>query len=112
MDETTRTIGTGTRLAFERGMRSSAPALHALALVLLTGCSVQESDGGSADSTEGASSSDSNSESESKTSAIRHLVVIVQENHTFDNYFGRYCSARPGSNPTCTEGPACCEAGP
>ncbi len=45
-------------------------------------------------------------------SAIRHLVVIVQENHTFDNYFGRYCTAAPGTDPACTTGPACCEAAP
>lgn len=45
-------------------------------------------------------------------SKINHLVVIVQENHTFDNYFGKYCQAQTGSNPTCTDGPACCEAGP
>jgi phospholipase C len=45
-------------------------------------------------------------------SNIKHLVVIVQENHTFDSYFGKYCTAAPGSNPTCTSGPACCEAGP
>ena len=38
--------------------------------------------------------------------------MIVQENHTFDNYFGRYCTAAPGSGPACTQGPACCEAGP
>jgi phospholipase C len=46
------------------------------------------------------------------SSAIEHLVLIVQENHTFDNYFGQYCTAPTGSNPTCTAGPACCEAGP
>ena len=45
-------------------------------------------------------------------SAIKHLVVIVQENHTFDNYFGRYCTAAPGSQPSCQTGPACCEAAP
>ena len=45
-------------------------------------------------------------------SAIKHLLVIVQENHTFDNYFGRYCTAAPGSGPTCDAGPACCEAAP
>jgi len=45
-------------------------------------------------------------------SKINHLVVIVQENHTFDNYFGKYCQAQTGSNPTCTDGPTCCEAGP
>jgi phospholipase C len=45
-------------------------------------------------------------------SAIQHLVVIIQENHSFDAYFGRWCEAAPGSNPACTEGPRCCEAGP
>ncbi len=43
---------------------------------------------------------------------IEHLIVIVQENHTFDDHFGAYCTARPGSNPTCNDGPACCEAMP
>jgi phospholipase C len=44
--------------------------------------------------------------------SIRHVVIIVQENHTFDNHFGRYCTAPSGSSPTCNEGPACCEAAP
>lgn len=43
---------------------------------------------------------------------IEHVVVIMQENHTFDTYFGRWCTGAPGSNPTCTSGPACCEAAP
>jgi len=43
---------------------------------------------------------------------IQHLVVVIQENHTFDAYFGTYCTAPTGSNPTCNAGPACCEAGP
>ena len=43
---------------------------------------------------------------------IRHVVIVVQENHTFDASFGRYCTAAPGSNPTCTAGPACCETVP
>jgi phospholipase C len=45
-------------------------------------------------------------------SKIDHVVVVVQENHTFDNYFARWCTAPAGSAPTCTSGPACCEAGP
>ena len=45
-------------------------------------------------------------------SPIDHVVVIVQENHTFDSYFARYCTAPAGSAPTCTSGPSCCEAGP
>lgn len=43
---------------------------------------------------------------------IEHVLVISQENHTFDTYFGSWCTATPGSNPTCTAGPACCEAAP
>ena len=46
------------------------------------------------------------------TSAIKHIVIIVQENHTFDDHFGGYCTATPGSNPTCNVGPTCCEAMP
>jgi phospholipase C len=45
-------------------------------------------------------------------SAIRHVVLIVEENHTFDTYFGLYCTAAAGSNPTCTMGAACCEGAP
>ncbi len=44
--------------------------------------------------------------------AIPHVVILVMENHTFDSYFGRWCTAAAGSNPTCTSGPACCEAAP
>lgn len=47
-----------------------------------------------------------------RASKIEHVILIVQENHTFDQYFGRYCEAPPGSNPSCTAGPACCEAAP
>jgi hypothetical protein len=43
---------------------------------------------------------------------IQHVVVIVQENHTFDAYFGHYCTAAAGSNPSCSDGPGCCEAAP
>jgi phospholipase C len=46
------------------------------------------------------------------TTNIKHVVVIVQENHTFDTYFGRWCTAPAGSNPSCTTGRACCEAAP
>ena len=45
-------------------------------------------------------------------SAIKHVVLIVEENHTFDSYFGLYCQAPAGSNPTCTSGPSCCEGAP
>ncbi|MFT3700126.1 MAG: alkaline phosphatase family protein [Kofleriaceae bacterium] len=45
-------------------------------------------------------------------SKIDHVVIVVQENHTFDTYFGQYCTGATGSAPTCTTGPSCCEAGP
>src|SRR5689334_24979806 len=45
-------------------------------------------------------------------SKIAHVILVVQENHTFDNHFGSYCTAPAGSNPSCNEGPACCEAAP
>ncbi|GEM_PF-1569117 len=48
----------------------------------------------------------------STASNIKHLVVIVQENKSFDGYFGNYCAAATGSNPACTSGPACCEKAP
>lgn len=47
-----------------------------------------------------------------QSSKIEHVVLIVQENHTFETYFGAYCQALAGSNPTCTNGPACCEGAP
>ncbi|APR78645.1 Acid phosphatase [Minicystis rosea] len=46
------------------------------------------------------------------TKGVGHVIVVVQENHTFDTYFGRWCKAAAGSNPTCTSGPSCCEAMP
>jgi phospholipase C len=43
---------------------------------------------------------------------IKHVVIIVQENHTFDDHFGRYCTAPPYSHPTSTIGSNSCEAAP
>ncbi|KAJ3061449.1 hypothetical protein HDU98_002646 [Podochytrium sp. JEL0797] len=43
-------------------------------------------------------------------SKIKHVITIISENHSFDSYYGKYCQAAPGSNPTCTTGPACCES--
>jgi hypothetical protein len=45
-------------------------------------------------------------------SKIKNLIIIVTENHSFDAYFGNYCKKKPGSNPTCTQGPNCCEQPP
>ena len=55
---------------------------------------------------------DSEAGSEAGGNAVGHVIVVVQENHTFDAYFGRWCAAPAGSNPTCTSGPSCCEAAP
>ena len=60
----------------------------------------------------GEGPADESTARDTTTSAIQHLVVIVQENHSFDNYFGTYCTAATGSNPSCNIGPGCCEAGP
>lgn len=43
---------------------------------------------------------------------IKHVVLIVQENHSFDSYFGAYGTAPAYSNPTCTSGRGCTEAAP
>jgi len=45
-------------------------------------------------------------------SGVEHLIVILSENHSFDSYFGKYCTATAGSSPTCGYGPQCCEAAP
>ena len=67
----------------------------------------------------GAHPASTTNESALTSSKIEHVVVIVQENHTFDAYFGRYCKATPGKPlPTkcgtgnTTVGPECCEAAP
>ena len=45
-------------------------------------------------------------------SNIKHVVLISQENHSFDSYLGKYCKAPAYSSPSCTAGPNCCEAAP
>lgn len=45
-------------------------------------------------------------------SNIEHLIVLIQENISFDAYFATWCEAPPDSEPTCTSGATCCEAGP
>jgi phospholipase C len=62
--------------------------------------------------TDGNDVIDARADAAPSTSNIKHVVIIVQENHTFDAYFGRYCTAPSGSNPSCTTGPACCERAP
>ena len=86
---------------------------HALALLPLLACSsgdpVKPGDAGP-DAMMDAAMDDASPPK--PASNIEHVVVVIQENHTFDTYFGRWCTAPSGSNPTCTMGPACCEAGP
>jgi phospholipase C len=42
---------------------------------------------------------------------VQHLVILLQENHTFDNYFGLYCSGTSALPTNCT-GRACCQKAP
>src|SRR5258708_31435360 len=41
---------------------------------------------------------------------VEHLVILLQENHTFDNYFGLYCAGATGKPfPSPCQGRGCCE---
>ncbi|CAF5129812.1 unnamed protein product, partial [Rotaria sp. Silwood1] len=46
------------------------------------------------------------------TSTVKHIIIIISENHSFDSIYGRYFQATTGSKPTCNFGPSCCEAAP
>jgi phospholipase C len=70
------------------------------------------SDGGIETSGDAGAGTDAASDAGPQGTNIAHVVLIVQENHSFDSYFGHYCTAAAGSNPTCTQGPSCCEAAP
>ena len=45
-------------------------------------------------------------------SKVKRLVIVFPQGRSFDAYFGRYCEAPSGSEPDCTDGPACCEGAP
>jgi phospholipase C len=54
-------------------------------------------------------------EAPTEGSAIKKLVLILQDGRSFDSYFGRYCRTPPradGLPIDCTLGPDCCEAMP
>ena len=51
-------------------------------------------------------------ENKQTSSTIEHVLIILPENHSFDSIYGKYCKAPAFSNPTCNEGPECCEAIP
>jgi len=77
-------------------------------------CSSSSNGSVSAPETDSSTTTDAAPDSGDVASAsnIKHIVIIVQENQSFDNHFGRYCTAAAGSNPTCNDGPSCCEAMP
>lgn len=60
----------------------------------------------------GACSHTSSGSESSTSSNVEHVVVVIQENISFDSYLATWCQAPTGSNPTCNDGPACCERGP
>src|SRR5258706_14179438 len=44
---------------------------------------------------------------------VQHLVILLQENHSFDNYFGLYCAGPTGTPfPSNCQGRGCCERAP
>ncbi|MEO6420491.1 MAG: alkaline phosphatase family protein, partial [Polyangiaceae bacterium] len=97
-------------------------ALTALPIPFIMGCSSDDNpgtpvaDGGMSEggpmAEGGGGDAGTDAAASPPSSNIKHVVIIIQENHTFDSYFGTYCTAPTGSNPTCTAGPACCEAAP
>ena len=44
---------------------------------------------------------------------VNHIIIVMQENHSFDNYFGAlpYASGRPYHNPSGTDGCALSDRG-
>src|ERR1700722_5094063 len=91
-------------------MRRAFALALPLALVMACGSSSSPQSAGDAGGKDGGV--ETSAPDSPQTPELTHLVVIVQENHTFDSYFGRWCTADTGSNPTCTSGASCCEAGP
>ena len=73
---------------------------------------VTDPDGGAGDDAATQDAAVPEADAGPRTTNIAHVVLIVQENHSFDSYFGAYCTAPAGSNPSCTQGPSCCEAAP
>ncbi len=87
---------------------SQLASLFPVVVVLAAACSSSSS----SSSPDGGIAQDDSCAGPCPASKIRHLVVLIQENHTFDDHLGGWCKAAPGSNPTCTQGPSCCEAMP
>jgi phospholipase C len=98
-------------------MRARTVAVSALAFMsLAAACGSSSSSSGSSSPDAGppdaAAKQDPSCAGPCPESNVRHVIVLIQENHTFDDHFGGWCKAPAGSAPTCTQGPACCEAMP
>lgn len=93
-------------------------ASSACAAISLVACSGDDSAPNPVDTSDAGTTSDAKVEATPlndaapPAAAIPHVVVVVMENHSFDAYFGHYCTAPAGSDPTCTTGPSCCEGAP
>ena len=90
-----------------RAWSSLALTLPSVAL-LAAACGASSS----STSSDGRTAQDDSCAGPCPASKIRHLIVLIQENHTFDDHLGGWCKAAPGSNPSCTAGPSCCEGMP
>ncbi|HEY1696781.1 MAG TPA: alkaline phosphatase family protein [Polyangiaceae bacterium] len=97
-------------------MRLAFPLVTGLALVAACGSSSSHGQPGGGDGgPEAGADTGPATEGGGEAGApakIEHVVVLIQENHTFDSYFSNWCTGATGSNPTCTSGPSCCEKGP
>src|SRR5579875_1668913 len=87
-------------------LRTTARAAAAIPLLLVAAAACGSSPSGL------ATAQDDSCAGPCPMTAIKHVVIVIQENHTFDDHFGGYCTAPAGSNPSCTDGPGCCEAMP
>lgn len=111
-----------------RSLRTASLSLSLSLSVFVTACQGGDDGSGGSGGVGGGAPSSSSSSAPTATATgsdaassssggpapqkIEHVLVIVQENHTFDAYFGNYCKAAAGSDPTCNDGPACCEGAP
>jgi hypothetical protein len=76
-----------------RGPFLRGAAAVVAALVLLSGCGGGDSDRGASASTISTTGQRQPASGPGDIHSIRHVVIIVQENRSFDNYFGTYPGA-------------------
>src|SRR4051812_21971452 len=61
----------------------------------------------------GPAASETAMDSDLSSPVVQHLVILLQENHSFDNYFGLYCNGPQGTPfPSNCTGRGCCERAP